>query len=217
MKLLLHKTVFVAILALSASSFAADASSFKPPAGAKVAIVMFEDLECPDCAVNYPVVWEQARLHQIPVMLYDFPLPRHNWSFKAAVWARFFDTKSQKVGMDFRGFIYANQQQINLGNLPQWVQKFADSNKIPVPFAEDPEGKLAALVKADYALGQRIGIEHTPTVFVIGRGAVAAPFVEVVDRAQLSQNIEDMLKKAGPATPAPKPASTKKTSKKKTS
>jgi protein-disulfide isomerase len=213
MKPLLHKAVFVAILALSASSFAADASSFKPPAGAKVAIVMFEDLECPDCAANYPVVWEQAKLHQIPVMLYDFPLPKHNWSFDAAVWARFFDTKSQKLGNDFRGFVYSNQQQINRANLQQWVQKFADSNKVPVPFAKDPEGKLAEKVRADYALGQRIGIEHTPTVFVIGKGTAATPFVEVVDRNQLSQNIEDMLKKAGPATP-PKQATKKKTSKK---
>jgi hypothetical protein len=37
---------------------------------------------------------------------------------------------------------------------------------------------------------------------------VATPFVEVVDRSQLSQNIEDMLKKAGPATP-PKKTATK--------
>jgi protein-disulfide isomerase len=212
MKPLLHKAVFAAILALSASSFAADASSFKPPAGAKVAIVMFEDLECPDCAANYPVVWEQAKLHQIPVMLYDFPLPKHNWSFDAAVWARFFDTKSLKLGNDFRGFIYSNQQQINRANLQQWVQKFADSNKVPVPFAKDPEGKLAEKVRADYALGQRIGIEHTPTVFVIGKSTAASPFVEVIDRNQLSQSIEDMLKKAGPATP-PKQA-TKKTHKK---
>jgi hypothetical protein len=215
MKPSIYTTAFVAILAISASAFAADASSFKPPAGAKVAIVMFEDLECPDCAANYPVVWEQAKLHQIPVMLYDFPLPAHNWSFDAAVWARFFDTKSQKMGNDFRGFIYSNQRQINRGNLQQWVQKFADGNKVPVPFVKDPEGKLAEKVKADYALGQRIGVLHTPTVFVIGEDSVAAPFVEVVDRNQLSQNIEDMLKKAGPATPPKQTVS--KTRKKKAS
>jgi len=214
MKPLLCKAAFAVVLALSATAFAADASSFKPPAGAKVAIVMFEDLECPDCAANYPVVWEQANLHKIPVMLYDFPLPRHNWSFDAAVWARFFDTKSIKMGNDFRGFIYANQIQINKGNLQQWVQKFGDSNKVPLPFAKDPDGKLAALVRADYALGQRIGVEHTPTVFVIARGSVATPYVEMVDRAHLSQDIEDMLKKAGPATPAPPKKVTAKVHKK---
>lgn len=192
-------------------AFAADASSLKPPPGAKVALVVFEDLQCPDCARAYPVVWEAANAHKIPVVLHDFPLPMHNWSFEAAVWARFFDTKSINVGNDFRRFIYSNQPQINPGNLQQYVQKFADENKIPVPFAKDPEGKLAEKVQADLALGRKIGLEHTPTIFVIGQGAVSTPFVEVVDRDQLSQIIEDMQKKAGPAK-AGTPKSHKKAS-----
>src|SRR5215467_12301850 len=96
---------FLAAPALAVASFAADASSFKPPAGSKVAIVVFEDLECPDCARAYPVVWEAARAHKIPVVLHDFPLPKHPWSFDAAIWARYFDTKSEKLGNDFRGYM----------------------------------------------------------------------------------------------------------------
>jgi len=197
----ISKSIFVlfTVLSMAGLAFAADASSLKPPPGAKVALVVFEDLQCPDCARAYPVVWEAANAHHIPVVLHDFPLPMHNWSFEAAVWARFFDTKSINVGNDFRRFIYSNQPQINPGNLQQYVQKFADENKIPVPFAKDPEGKLAEKVQTDLALGRKIGLEHTPTIFVIGQGAVSTPFVEVVDRDQLSQIIEDMQKKAGPA------------------
>ena len=204
-------SVFFAILSLAGLAFAADASSLKPPPGAKVALVVFEDLQCPDCARAYPVVWDAANAHHIPVVLHDFPLPMHNWSFEAAVWARFFDTKSIQLGNDFRRYIYSNQPQINPGNLQQYVQKFADENKIPVPFAKDPEGKLAEKVQADLSLGRKIGLEHTPTIFVIGQGAVSTPFVEVVDRAQLSQIIEDMQKKAGPAK-AGTPKSHKKAS-----
>jgi len=69
---------FAALIMVSARLFAADASVLKPPPGAKVAIVMFEDLECPDCANAYPLVWEAADAHKIPVVLHDFPLPRHN-------------------------------------------------------------------------------------------------------------------------------------------
>jgi len=192
---------FLAVMALSTLGFSADASSLKPPPGAKVAIVMFEDLECPDCARAYPVVWEAANAHHIPVVLHDFPLSKHPWSFEAAIFARFFDTKSQKLGNDFRGYIYQNQPQITRENLQQYVQKFADQNKVPLPFAVDPEGKLKEKVQADYALGQRIGLEHTPTIFVVGSGGPSTPFVEVVDRNQLTQIIEDMQKKAGPATP----------------
>ncbi len=193
------KTLVVfAVLALALSAFAADGSSLKPPPGAKVAVVVFEDLQCPDCARAYPVV------------LHDFPLPRHNWSFRAAVLARYFDTKSQKLGDDYRGYIYKNQQQIvDEATLQNFTQKFADDVKVPLPFAIDPDGKLTDKVKEDRLLGQKIGLEHTPTIFVVANGATASPFVEVVDRDQLSQIIEDMQKKAGPAAPA-KSAPTKK-------
>ncbi|HYL92126.1 MAG TPA: thioredoxin domain-containing protein [Alphaproteobacteria bacterium] len=213
MKFLANLAVWGTIVALSTAARAADASSLKPPPGAKVAVVVFEDLECPDCARLYPIVVEVAGAHHVPVVLHDFPLPRHPWAFDAAAYARYFDTKSEKTGNDFRGYIYRNQPQITRENLRQYVQKFADDNKVPLPFVIDPEGKLKAKIKADYDLGQQIGIEHTPTIFVIGRGGAAAPFVEVADRVQLSQSIEDMLKKT--SSPATKPAQNKSKSKKK--
>ena len=98
--------------------------------------------------------------------------------------------------------MYQNQPNVTRDNLRQFVQKFADDNKVPLPFNIDPEGKLKAKVQADYDLGQRINLEHTPTIFVIGEGASSTPFVEVVDRDKLSQYIENMQKQAGAATPA---------------
>src|SRR5215470_10375515 len=111
MRLRLNSALLLFIFAAACSAFAADASVLKPPPGARVAIVMFEDLEYPECASAYPLVWEAANAHKIPVVLHDFPLPRHNWSFEAAIWARYFDTKSEKLGNDFRGYIYRNQVQ----------------------------------------------------------------------------------------------------------
>jgi protein-disulfide isomerase len=181
---------------------AADGSSLRPPPGAKVAIVVFEDLECPDCARAYPLVWDVAKAHGIPVVLHDFPLSKHPWAFEAAIYARFFDTKSQKLGEDFRAYIYQNQPQIAANNLRQFIQKFADDNKVPLPFVVDPEGKLKQKVQADYELGQQIGLEHTPTIFVVSNSGPAHPNVEVTDRSQLSQIVEDMLKKTASANPA---------------
>lgn len=200
--------VILALVAFSKAGFSADGSSLKPPSGAKVAVVVFEDLECPDCARAYPLVWDVANAHHVPVVLHDFPLSKHPWSFEAAIYARYFDTKSQKLGNDFRGYIYKNQPQITLENLRQYVQKFADDNKVPLPFAVDPQGTLKAKIQADYALGQKIGLEHTPTIFVVGNGGPSTPFVEVVDRSQLTQIIEDMQRKAGTDAPA-KPVSTR--------
>jgi len=204
---------FAVLMMVSARLLAADASVLKPPPGAKVAIVMFEDLECPDCANAYPLVWEAADAHKIPVVLYDFPLPRHNWSFEAAIWARYFDakdTREAKIGNQFRRYIFANQKQITKKNLQQWVQRFGDEHKIAIPFAKDPDGKLTEKVKADYALGQRIGVEHTPTIWVVGNGGVSQPLVEEVkDREKLGQMIEDMLSKAQPVAAVKSNSTTK--------
>jgi len=200
--------ILLAALGSSACAFAADASSLKLPRGAKAAIVMFEDLQCPDCARADSMVREVAAAHKVPVVLYDFPLPMHNWAFEAAVWARYFDQSD--MGNDFRKFIYANQLQVSKDNLLQWAQKFAGENKTAVPQDKDPDGKFSELVKADFALGQRIGVEHTPTIWVIGNGAVSQPLVEEVkDREKLGQMIEDMLSKAQPVSAAASNSATK--------
>ena len=194
-------TLILAVLLLASTAFSADASSLKPPPGAKVAVVVFEDLACPDCARAYPVVWEVANAHHIPVVLRDFPLSIHPWSFDAAVYARYFDTKSIKLGNDFRDYMYKNQRQIVPENLHQYIQRFADQNKVSLPFAIDPQGTLREKVQTDYQLGQRIGVQHTPTIFVIGsNGSPSTPFVEVVNREKLTEIIEDMQRKSE-ATP----------------
>jgi protein-disulfide isomerase len=195
--------VFIALLTLASSAVAADATVLKPPRGAAVAIVMFEDLQCADCAKAYPAVWEAASAHKVPVVLHDFPLPMHNWAFDAAVWARYFDKTSADTGNEFRKFIYANQIQITRDNLPQWAQKFAVENKMALASDKDPDGKLADLVKADYLLGQRIGVEHTPTIWVVSNSGVSGPLVEQVSvREKLGQMIEEMVSKVQPVTAA---------------
>ena len=171
-----------------------DPSVLKPPAGARVAIVEFEDMECPDCANANPLLREAAAKYNIPWIRHDFPLPFHPWSFQAAVNARWFDTKSKKLGDDYRDAVFASQTSIvGLDGLRQFTENFAKSHNVALPFAIDPQGKFAAEVKADYALGQRVGIEHTPTIWVVTSNSKGAPFIEVVDRTKLYQLIDQAL------------------------
>jgi protein-disulfide isomerase len=182
-----------------------DPSALKPPAGARVAIVEFEDMECPDCARANPLLKEATDKYHIPWVRHDFPLAQHAWSFQAAVNARWFDAKAgKKVGDEYRDAIFANQPSFadTPALMDAFTQKFAADRKIAFPFNVDPQGKLAASVKEDYALGQRIGIEHTPTIWVVTGQSKGAPFVEVVDRTKLYQMIDQALedtKGAGPA------------------
>ena len=178
-----------------------DPSALKPPPGARVAIVEFEDLECPDCAVANPVLKDAAETYHIPWIRHDFPLPFHAWSFQAAVNARFFDTKSQKLGDDYRDSVFANQRSIEtLDQLRQFTEKFAAGHGVALPFAIDPMGKLAAEVKADYALGQRIGIEHTPTIWIVTN---AAHTPRPLSKSSTAPSSSSSLTR-----PSPKPAAT---------
>lgn len=189
--------VCASLLAVSLPSAAADASALKPPAGAKVAVVVFMDLQSPECARAVTAAWEAANAHKVPLLLHDFPLPRHNWAFDAAVWARYFDQKSATLGNDFRKFILANQSQITRENLLQWAQRFGEENKAVVSLPNDADGRLAEKVKSDFALGQSVGVEHSFTLWVVSNSGVSQPVVdEIKDRGQLNQWIEDMLKKA---------------------
>ena len=51
----------------------------RPPKGAQVAIVVFEDLQCPQCGRVAPLLSQASRTYKIPLVQHDFPLPMHNW------------------------------------------------------------------------------------------------------------------------------------------
>jgi len=195
----------LAMLAFSCHAFAADGSSLKPPAGARVAVVVFEDLECPACAHAYPIVWQNAETAHVPVVLHDFPLTKHPWAFEAAVYARFFDTKSKKIGDSFRAYIYQNQPQIVGANLRQYAEQFANNNHVALPVAIDPQGKLKAEIEADQELGRKCNLTQTPTIFVVAGGNASPSFVEVTNLDNLSATIQELQKRAGPA-PSRSPA-----------
>jgi protein-disulfide isomerase len=193
----LHRFLLTLLLALTwvvvaLAAEPGDTSALKPPKGSKVAIVVFEDLQCPDCARAAPLLEEAARTYKIPVVRHDFPLPKHNWSYEAAILARYFDTQSKKLGNDFRDKVFEHQSEITPDSLRSFAEKFASEHKVDLPFAVDPQGKLADEIKRDRDLGQRIGLDHTPTIYVVSSRTTGKPFVEVVDRSQLFQMIDDM-------------------------
>jgi protein-disulfide isomerase len=172
-----------------------DASALKPPAGSRVAIVEFEDMECPVCGNENPLLRQAVNQYKIPWIRHDFPLPYHAWSTQAAINARYFDAKSKKLGDDYRDQVFANQPSITtLDVLRQFTEKFANQYKVgPLPFAVDPQGTFNGQVQADKALGQRIGIDHTPTIWIVTSQSRGAPFIEVLDPSKLYQIIDQAL------------------------
>ncbi|MGA8868957.1 MAG: thioredoxin domain-containing protein [Candidatus Sulfotelmatobacter sp.] len=184
------------VLAAFNSARAQDTPStvLRPPRGAAVAIVVFEDLQCPQCRRMAPVVEQAGKTYKIPVIRHDFPLPMHNWSYQAAVMARYFDAHSKALGNEFRDYIFANQLEIIPQNLRGYADKFAAEHKVELPFVIDPEGKLAGEVNADRDLGKAIQIDHTPTIYIVSNRRPDRPYVEVKDNNQLYALIDAMMK-----------------------
>ncbi len=117
--------------------------------------------------------------------------PMHPWSGDAAIYARYIQlNKSPEVAEQYRLTVFAAQASIsNKNDLHDFTVHFASAHGIQWPFVVDPQGKLAALVAADKALGDRIGIQHTPTIWV----ATAHGIVEVDDITHLYSTIDSAI------------------------
>jgi protein-disulfide isomerase len=196
-----HSLALVSLLALIAMAAGSRAAAqetvdsvLRPPKGAQMAIVVFEDLQCPMCRRTAPLVEQASKTYKIPVIRHDFPLPMHNWSYQAAVMARFFDTHSKQLGNEFRDYIFENQMDITPQDLRGYAEKFATAHKVDLPFIIDPNGKLAAEVNADRDLGKAIKLDHTPTVYIVTSRNSSKPYVEVKDNNQLYSTIDAMMK-----------------------
>jgi len=168
--------------------------ALRPPKGAQMAIAVFEDLQCPQCGRVAPLLAQASRTYRIPLVQHDFPLPAHNWSFDAAVLARYFDTHSKEIGNAFRDSVFAHQLEIFPQNLRGFAEKFAADHKIGLPFVVDPDGKLAGLVRAGKDLGISLHIEHTPTIWVVSSKRTVKPYIEVTDPSKLYELIDAMKK-----------------------
>lgn len=179
-----------------------DTSMLKPPKGAKVAIIVFEDMECPQCARVWPLLNEAAKKYNIPLVHHDFPLRQHPWSYQAAVFARYFDTQSPKLGDEYRSYIFQNQSFITKPNLRGITEKWAADHKLILPFMVDPSGELAGKVNADAELGSRIPLDHTPTVYIVNDSGRGAAVTEVPDLSQLYQRLDEIMQEAGSSTQA---------------
>lgn len=158
-----------------------------------VRVVIFEDLQCADCA-KFRAMLDAQLLPKFGATVafehHDFPLAKHSWSRKAAIAARYFDTQNPKVGIEFRRQALANLDKLQPEDFATWLAGFARQ------YAVDPVKAVAALnspslaaqVDKDVADGVARGITKTPTVFVDGE-----PFVETFTYAAISRAIENAL------------------------
>ncbi|HSY35652.1 MAG TPA: thioredoxin domain-containing protein [Acidobacteriaceae bacterium] len=174
-----------------------DTSMLVPPPGVKVAIVEWEDLECPACAHAFPFVHMAVDHYKIPYVRYDFLIPGHIWSREAAIYARYLQDKiSPEVATEYRREVFASQFKFaSKDDLNRFTQEFFTKNGKQLPFVIDPTGQLVREVEKDVALGNKLGLTETPTLVVV----TPKGWIQVKDVSDLYQAIDQAQASVGGA------------------
>ena len=146
-----------------------DTSSLRPPPRAKVAIIEYEDLECPYCAHAFPFVHAAAKHYQIPIVECDFQISYHHWSHEAAICAHYLKAKvSPALAEEYRREVFASQNRIaSRDDALSFTQLFFKQHGLQMPFVMDPAGQFNAEIDATTSQGNRIGLRETPSIFVV--------------------------------------------------
>ncbi|HYM12566.1 MAG TPA: thioredoxin domain-containing protein [Bryobacterales bacterium] len=158
-----------------------------------VKVVIYEDLQCPDCA-NFQRMMDEKILpryaSRVAFIHKDFPLAKHAWARPAAIAGRWFAAQDPALGLRYRQHIMSHQREITAANFRDKLAAFAREHRVNAEDAvrslDDPA--LAADVQGDVDEGVARGINHTPTVLVNGQ-----PFVERFPYEELAAAIDHAL------------------------
>jgi len=165
-------------------------------ADSPVRAVIYEDLQCPDCA-EFRRMMDDKLLPKyggkVAFVHRDFPLAKHAWARRAAIAARFFTDRKPELGLEYRRYAMAGQAATNEANFNMRLADFAKAHDIEpdAAIAALSNARYAELVERDYQDGVSRGVVHTPTVFVNGK-----PFVETFTVEEISKGIDQALAEA---------------------
>ena len=166
-------TMFTAASRLFAASPLTEGNPASP-----VRVVIYEDLQCSDCAA-FAVMLEKQIMPKYGAKVAfehrDFPLPKHNWARKATTASRYFESINPELALEYRRATMANQAQITPDNFTEKLVQFAMAHELDVEkmMAGIKDPAISMAVDKEFREAVARGIGKTPTVLVDGE-----PFVE---------------------------------------
>jgi len=138
------------------------------PASAKVTIVEFSDFQCPYCGRFTPVLKRLLAAYPTQVRLvYEyFPISSIHANAQKAAEAAVCASNQGKF-WEMHDTLFAEQSSLDVGSLKEKARRLAlDAKQFDDCLDSDA---ASAVVAADIAAGQRLGIGATPASFVNGR------------------------------------------------
>jgi protein-disulfide isomerase len=188
MKRLLAAAALALISGIAAAQHLTEGAAQSP-----VRVIIYEDLQCPDCALFRDMLDEHLLPRYAATVRFehrDFPLAKHAWARKAAIAARFFEEAKPRLGLAYRKYSMANLREITADNFNDRLSQFALEHGVDAAkaLAALSDARLAGLVEQDYQEGVARGVAHTPTVLVNGR-----PFIETFALEDVAKAIDAEL------------------------
>jgi protein-disulfide isomerase len=164
-----------------------DDQPFKGNPNASVTVVQFTDFECPACAQTHPTVEKLIAEFgsQVKFVIRDFPLEQHKHARKAAEAAEI--AREQGKYWEYIAILYKNQHSLEIEELRDYAVSIGlDREEFATALNS---GKFAQQVERDFADGDKIGVDSTPSFFVNGR------LVNGFSYEAIKAAVEDALKK----------------------
>jgi protein-disulfide isomerase len=142
---------------------------------APITIVEFSDYQCPFCARVNPTLTKVLATYgdRVKIVFKDYPLPNHAEAPKAAEAAHC--AGEQKKYWEMHDAMFANQRALGVPTLKQAARAIGLDGAAFDQCLDS--GKFAATVRAGNELGEKMGVNSTPTLYINGRAVIGAmPF-----------------------------------------
>ena len=161
--------------------------------GAPVEIVVFDDLECPFCAKMhaqlFPALLDRYG-KDVRIEYKDYPLSQHPWAMRAAIDSNCLGDKSSIGYWNMVDFVHAHAADFggadhNLEKANQMLDALAlDEAKKNNVKLDDVDACIKkqdpTAIKASMKVGDELGVEATPVLFINGEKLEGAyPLVDV--------------------------------------
>ncbi len=190
-------------------------------ASPKVTIIVYDDFQCPYCAVLYRALFADSLKEytdRVRIVFKDFPLFEiHPWAKRAAIDSNCLAEQSNDAYWDFSDYVHANQKDVS-GPGRDVNASFArlDAAALDAGRKHNLDGTILqsclksqpdALLNASVKEGDTLGVSSTPTLFINGDKTTGA-LTEIELRSEIQAALRNAEQPAMAAGAAPAAATT---------